>query len=70
MLVKNTIRDGGGTALYTFYIVYAVENALHFFNSRVYANIFCWEGKNAIESGCCASEQKVGVDGWSGLDTP
>ena len=38
---KNTTRDGGGATLYTFYIVYAVKNALHCLNSRVYANIYC-----------------------------
>ena len=51
--LKNTIRDGGSTALYTAFIVYTVyivypvktvytiQTALHCLNSSIYAYIYC-----------------------------
>ena len=35
VITKNTIRDGGNTALYTVYTVDVVETALHCLNSRM-----------------------------------
>ena len=44
--LKNTIRDGGSTALYTAYTdqtvynIYTVQTDLHCENSRMYAYIY------------------------------
>ena len=52
--VKNTIRDGGSTALYTVYIVFTVntvntvftvQTALHCLNSSMLAYIQCPAGR-------------------------
>ena len=41
---KNTIGDGGTTALctaYTVYSVYIIQTALHCFNTSMHAHIYC-----------------------------
>ena len=45
-ILKNTTRDGGGTA-YTVYTVFTIQSALHCLNSSVYAYIVR-KGCNAI----------------------
>ena len=51
--LKNTIRDGDSTALYTAYTiytaytvntvftVYTIQTSLHYLNSSMYAYIYC-----------------------------
>ena len=63
-----TVRDGGSTALYTAYTIYAVQTALHCLNSSMNAYIYCWEGFNAIGMGGWASEQIMEVYELSGMD--
>ena len=49
---KNTIRDGGSTALYTAYpvhTVYTIQTALHCLNSSMHACIYC---KGRLECYC------------------
>ena len=36
VMTKDTIRDGGSTALYTVYTVHTVQTALHCLNSSMY----------------------------------
>ena len=39
--VKNTIRDGGSTALYTVYTIYTIQTASPGIKSSMHAFIYC-----------------------------
>ena len=75
---KNTIRDGGSTALYTVYTVdtidtidtvdtgntvYTIQTALHCLNSSMHACIYC---KGRLECYCnglmCITEMSKMLD--------
>ena len=50
VMTKDTIRDGGSTALYTVYTVHTVQTALHCLNSSMYMpRYIVREGKTLLD---------------------